>query len=357
MAGTTLTGQLIFSEAEPADDAEIRALLRRTPMGGQVAICFLQEPDYFAESNLLSGTHRTLVGRQNGRMVSIGSCSFRERFVNGAVRKVGYLKTLRLDPSVAGRFDILRRGYEAFRELVHVEAPEFLFTSIAADNTKALRFLERGLPGMPKYHFISDYTTLLIAVRDRSRVAESSAVELRKVAQLLNRSSMKNQLAPVWSAEELRSLEEAGLRREDFIVRGNDCMALWDQRSYRQTVIQAYSGISPYRRFFLNMLAGLAGYSGLPKPGEVLPLGFLSHCNTDMPESTFAEMLPEMLARAARRGLKFVVYGGCPADARLSYLKSRYVTQELRTKLYTVSWEKDPITFDNFDFYPEVALL
>ena len=157
MAGTTLDRQLTtagtarvpFALATPADDADIRRLLRENPMPGQITLTLEREPDYFADAGLPGTEKQTIVANEGGRVVCMGNCSIRERFVNGQPRRVGYLGGLRLDARAAGRFDILRRGYEFFRELQADRPADFYFTSIAADNAPARKFLERGLPGMP----------------------------------------------------------------------------------------------------------------------------------------------------------------------------------------------------------------
>src|ERR1700722_5671643 len=176
MAGTTLDRQLTtagtarvpFAPPPPADDADIRCLLRENPMPGQITLTLEREPDYFADADLPGTVKQTIIANQGGRIVCIGSCAIRERFVNGHSRRVGYLGGLRLDARTAGRFDILRRGYEFFRELQVDRPADFYFTSIAADNAPARKFLERGLPGMPAYEFIGEFVTVLIPMKSRA---------------------------------------------------------------------------------------------------------------------------------------------------------------------------------------------
>ena len=171
MAGTTLdrklmtarTGRVPFALATQADDADIRRLLRENPMPGQITLTLEREPDYFADAGLPGTVKQTIVANEGGRVVCVGSCATRERFVNGQPHRVGYLGGLRLDARVTGRFDILRRGYEFFRELQADNPADFYFTSIAADNAPARKFLERGLPGMPAYEFIGEFVTSVVA--------------------------------------------------------------------------------------------------------------------------------------------------------------------------------------------------
>jgi len=85
---------------------------------------------------------------------------------------------LRLDAAYAGRFDILRRGYQFFRELQADAPADFYFTSIAADNERARRLLERGLPSMPRYEFIGEFVTVLLRSARRSPARAKSRTEV-----------------------------------------------------------------------------------------------------------------------------------------------------------------------------------
>src|SRR5437016_827244 len=135
-----------FAVATEADDAEIRRLLRENPMPGRISLSLEREPCYFAGARLPGEAKQTIIAREEGRIVCVGNCVIRERFVNGEPRRVGYLGGLRLDAQYAGRFDIVRRGYEFFHQLQAGAPADFYFTSIAADNERARTFLERGLP-------------------------------------------------------------------------------------------------------------------------------------------------------------------------------------------------------------------
>src|SRR5262249_31753260 len=111
-------GRLAFALADQTDEADLRRLLRQTPMSGRIQISIEREPDYFAEEKGLTDSPRhrcrNIVAREAGRLLCAGSCAVGPRYLNGEPRPVGYLGGLRLDAAAAGRFDILRRGYEFF---------------------------------------------------------------------------------------------------------------------------------------------------------------------------------------------------------------------------------------------------
>lgn len=298
MAGPVATRELkprsvSFALATEADDPEICRLLRDNPMAGQISVSLEREPSYFAEAACTQLDHQTIVARENNRLICMGSCSFRTRFVNGRAGRVGYLGGLRLDQQAAGRFDVLRRGYNFFRELHHETEP--CFTAIASDNERAIRFLERAAPGMPIYDYVGEFVTAVLPVRKRTRANRSLTIErasnIDELVVFLNEHNCHYQFAPSWTAEDLLRLRGLGLQIGDFwqIRSGGRiaaCGTLWDQRSFKQTVVRAYAAPLSWARRWLNPMFAVCGRPQLPPVGTTLAHGFISHLAVaaDQPE-------------------------------------------------------------------------
>jgi hypothetical protein len=363
------TSRVCFAIATEADDADIRRLLRENPMPGNISLSLEREPNYFADARLPGETKQTIVARHNGRVICLGSCTIRLRFINGEPRRVGYLGGLRLDKGVAGRFDIVRGGYEFFRKLQGDSPADFYFTSIAADNARARKLLERGLPGMPRYEFIGDFVTVLLPSKhhDSTRNARTNAVPSKEqLIALLNHHNAGRQFAPCWSAEELTALQPLGLRPENFrFVRKNGQIAasaaLWDQRVFKQTVIRSYGPSLTFSRPALNLAALFTGGAKLPAEGETLANAFISHLVVEPGDS---EALPGLLAElrgdAAQRGIELLTAGFAAADPRLTVLRSHFRCREYHSRLYTVRWPECGGSSPDLDgriLAPEAALL
>ena len=190
MAGTIIESQLAarsssaiqFALAAKGDDPAIRRLLRDNPMRGEISISFEREPNIFHGTQIAGAEDQTILAFEKDRLVCIGRCSFRDRYINGGARRVGYLSDLRLARTAQGRFDILRRGYRFFHELQDDYPADFYFTSVSADNLRSIRFLERGLPGMPLYERLADFVTLLIPVpRQKHKLKNLNARSLARL--------------------------------------------------------------------------------------------------------------------------------------------------------------------------------
>jgi hypothetical protein len=355
MAGTTLEGKLMiarstrvqFTLATRADDAEIRRLLRENPTTGQIALTFEREPNYFVDSDWPGSEKQTIIARENGRVVCVGNCSLRQRFVNGTACRVGYLGGLRLDYQAAGRFDILRRGYDFFRALQSNHPADYYFTSIAADNQPARKFLERGLPGMPTYEFAGEFVTALLPVERQRRIHTALKVEtagLEEALSFLGRQSRQYQLAECWTAQELTVLSRLGLGVEHFqCVRVDGQVAaaatLWDQRAFKQTVIRGYARSLAFARPFLNQAGRLLSTPRLPPLGSTMAHAFVSHMATNLekPEA-FTALLAHLLESLAGRGIELLTVGFAATDPRLELLRGKWRGREYLSRIYLVRW-------------------
>jgi hypothetical protein len=274
---------------------------------------------------------------------------------------VGYLGGLRLDRRFAGRFDILRRGYNFFRE-VQQEAPaDFYFTSIAADNKRARTFLERGLRGMPRYESVCEFVTLMIS----TLACRPSRQKTREVAcpgspdamlDFLNERNSTYQFAPHWSTEALGDWEPRVIRNGEQL---EACGALWDQRQFKQIVVRGYSTVLARVRPVLNNFSRLTRQPRLPAIGETLSIAFASHLASKTNESLLH--LIQQLANSARgRGIELLTLGFASNDPRLELIQQNLRCHEYRSRLYVVHWPGIGGTADELDnriLAPEAALL
>jgi hypothetical protein len=363
---TGVNSEIQFSIATEADDVDIRRLLRENPMAGRISLALEREPDYFTDARYSGDAHQTIVARNGGRVVCVGTCSFRERFVNGTPHRVGYLGGLRLDVRFGGRSDILRRGYSYFHELQRANPADFYFTSIAADNHRARQFLERNLTGMPRYEHLDNFVTTLLPVPRSGRVeaSETSAAGAGESLAMLLEHNGRYQFAPHWTAEELQALHPLGLLPDDFRAvrdRGKPvaCAALWDQRPFKQTVIRGYAAPLAWARPWINFVARLLRRPGLPAVGAVLAHAAVSHLAmpADQPEK-LVELVHSLVPLARSKGIEWLTLGFAAADPRRAALRNRFAAREYRSCLYRVRWAGLPN--DDLDDRlpcPEIALL
>jgi hypothetical protein len=323
---------------------------------GWITLAYEREPDYLLGTTLEGPVQQTVLARtaQDGALVGTFSRSERLAFVNGEPQPLGYLGLLRLRDCFRGRTRYLREGYEACRRFLHdPERTPYYVTSIIEGNATARRVLEAGLPGLPAYRPWQEFATLALPCRRHAgtlprglQVVPGSTELLGDIAACLQRNYARYALAPYWTAADLASPERCrGLRPQDFRValrrdRVVGCLALWDQRSFKQHVVRGYApGVGRWRRP-INLATRMLSLPRLPGPGEALAEAALSHAASDAddPEVLLA-LVAAARAEAHRRGLSIVTLGLARRNPMLRAVQAAFRHLEYRSLLYLVHWE------------------
>jgi len=366
--------------ATPADDAALRALLRRAVMPGAVQVAFTREPAYAAGQGAAGASDATVVWQREGALTAMGRCSVRTLHRNGAPTRVAYLGELRFDPTRPTSARGMRDGYAALAEFAAAAGAEGCFTSIAEDNARARRVLENGgRLGLPAYRPLYRLVTLLAPLRRSSlklvlsnargtasatETEVSSSQQVDELTAFLEASARRAQLSLTWDAARWQSLAAHGIRPADFVVvRANGeivaAAAVWDQRSFRQTVIAGYDGVLGQVRPLVNAVRALADEPRLPAPGETLAQGSLLGATVSSPEH-WPALWRAAAIRGAARGLSWLALARDAEDAELPVLRLLLRPREYRTTLYDVLWRDRPVWREPWHVgiaRPEVALL
>jgi hypothetical protein len=366
-------------EATAADDPAIRALLHARPMDGAIRVALTRDPDWRRAAAVEGERGLTLVFHHpaDGRFLGFAARSVRRRYIDGKPTWVGYLGQLR---AVAGSVGLgrLRRGYERFREARRPDEAPFDLTAILTDNHPARRLLERGLPGLPPYRPLAELETLILSttrrhLRSRRRrgdkgrspgaavplsMLETGPATVPDFLAFLEGQLRHRPFAPVWTAEDFTPRGRARdltpddvfvLRQEGRVVATG---ALWDQRAFKQTVIQGYApwlgALRPLVNFGLRLGQGLGlgavGQPPLPPPGTVLPLAYLA-CFAVAGEGTqegvarACAMVEGVRREAHRRGLGQLAFTLPREHPLTAPLRRRFAARPYHSLLYAVVWE------------------
>ncbi|MGE0496059.1 MAG: hypothetical protein AB7S38_43040 [Vulcanimicrobiota bacterium] len=302
-----------FDLASPNDEARLRELAASVAVPGWVRVSYRREPDFFAAGAVLGDPHQVLVARDpQGRPVGCASRSVRPLWMAGEPRAVGYLSGLRVSPQQSGRA-ITPRGFAFLRELHQDGLCQSYLTTIIEDNQRARRLLEsRPRPSMPAYRAVARLRTRAIPLtRRRHRSLGWARPEHeQQLLAFLRRQGAKRNGFPV--IERLgRGMPEVG----DFCLafegaRLVGAAALWDQRAYKQTVVEGYASSLARLRHVVN---GLAGNRLLPAVGEQLAMACLA-CWLAPDRQVLAQLVETVAAEARRRGLAYLMVAGLASD-------------------------------------------
>lgn len=371
LCATFKTGGIIFRKASADDNEKLKAALRDNALDSWVQLSLEREPSYFAGDSLLGSSFAVIAcdEKQPDVMVGMYSCAFFPVHLNGTATDVLYLGGLRVNQPYRHRLHILKSGFASIKQLApNLAAAALIFTSVASENTPARRLLEAGLKGMPRYRPLGNMETLAFNTKQgklQGLLQSATPQDVPALVEFFNRQAARYQYSPVLSTEWLLSLSGSqGLSLSDFwlakdgaAIRG--CLAIWDQRAFKQTVVRGYRfPLSVFRRAY-NLFAAATGRVILPAPGQTLQQMFLSFVAFDNPAGEFPlRVVQEGLARARQRGAAVAILGISEQNPLAALLRRKLRPSIYRTCIETVSWPGDPEPIHSgCAAQPEVALL
>lgn len=344
-----------YRPATPADDADLRRLLRANAMPSWVTMSLEREPSFFAGANRF-GIDHAFIARRNGEAAGMYVGSEHEVHVNGLPARIGYLGGLRIDPAFRHSLRNLRDGFASIRALAQSARIPFWYTSIAAGNRPARRLLEAQLAGIPEYRPTGEMLSLALS-RTRGRRLTiwrpPGADEVETMCAFHNRIAARQQFSPVLTPDFVHRGEAR------FFVRTvggriDACMALWNQQDYKQTMIRGYRRPLALAIPLYNAWACLAGRVRLPKANHALDQSYLAFLAVEPQEAS--GIVPLIRDALSLCETSIMVVGVGASDPSLESLRKAFAPAEYRSVIHVVSHERPPV-LDDLPVRPEVAIL
>jgi len=360
-----------FRHARADDDHRLRGLLRDNELDAWVRLSFEREPNYFAGENLMGAACTVIAEGRDRADAAMGmyNCAFLPVYVDGKAETIGYLGGLRIASAHRRRIGYVRQGYDSIRQLAPDRATlPYWMTSIASENSAARRLLEAGLRHLPRYLPVGRMRTFAIAV-NKAKAADLlqpvCASDVDELVAFHAAQARTFQFAPVLDRAWLLALDgRHGLSLQDFLIwrvdgRIQACLALWDQRAFKQTVVRGYRKPLDRLRGVYNVLARAGGWPDLPAAGraiEQLYLAFLAIDESRHPQ--LPSIIRHALHLAAGRNARMGVLG-LSLDNPLSAIVQRHFRcWRYDTCIEAVIWPgHDDLPLPRGPVQPEVALL
>lgn len=369
---TYRAGNITIRRATAADDGALRQVLRDNTMQGWVRLALEREPSYFAGGDL-AGHDCVVIGedrRHHGAIVGMYHVAFMPAWVNGEPVPVAYLGSLRINPGYRHRFGLLKHGFASIRPLTAPDstAARYWFTSISSDNEVARRLLEANRPGLPRYTPVSELHTLAMSVRHAQRPALLRAARPADVPAICDfhaQQARGYQFAPRLTPGLLNRLCDSGrLSIGDFRLledRGTiaACVAVWDQRRFKQACVRGYRFPLNYLRPAYNLYAWLRRRPPLPRPGKRLDSVYLAFFGlAPAAHGIASEILREALHSVRALGGRIGLLGLAGDHPVRPAVEAVLHPAVYRTWIETVSWQDpDGTPLHGAPAQPEIALL
>lgn len=349
---------LHFELAGAGDDADLRRLLRENPIPGSISLSFEREPNYFSASAIEGAFHQTIIAREadTNRVIAFGNRSVRRLYVNGQAKDVGYMSQLRVDPSYSKGLYLARGlagGFKKFHELHRDRRAPYYLMSVIEENHPARRLLTSNLA---EYPHVKEYTRLftyaVYPLRSKRLIPLPRGLVLRRgardmlpaIVDCLNRNGARKQFALCWDEDTLRSPLASGLAVEGFFLaldgsRVVGCLALWNQRSFKQTVVRGYSGALARFRPWVNLISPLGLFPYLPEVGT--PLKQSHACLPAIDEDdplVFAALLRALYNEAVERNDHYFTIGLAEPHPFHEAVKT-YRPLTYASRIYLAGWD------------------
>jgi len=343
-----------YELATESDDKVLRELLKNNSMSSWVDISIEREPSYFAGLNRCTRDF-AVIAQDGEQTVGMYNCSFQSVYFNGIACTQGYLGGLRVNLPYRNKIKVLQDGYASIQQLLPAGDHPFWFTSVATENTKARRLLERGLPRMPRYNMSGEVVTLVLPVvqgRPLNLWRSAAESDIPEILDFYNREASKFQYAAVLSESVIHHI---GLG--NFLIYGEHniqaCLAIWDQSNFKQIVARAYRPLLHLVRPLYNLYATLTRRVRLPATGQPLSQSFLAFAAFSEQSMIHAvDLIRDVLHQCSTKTAVIGLHDQHPLLVDLNRLKPMIY----RTCLYTVTFDNQPL-LDGRHAQPEVALL
>jgi hypothetical protein len=349
--------------AKPDDDAAIRRLLAANAVPGRVSVAYEREPNYFDGCATMGRTCQVLVARQQAddQIVGVACRVTRPVFINGLEAKIGYLGQLRVDERARGRW-LVSRGFGFLKQLHDADPVPAYLMSVIEGNREALGVLiERRRRGYPVFRELGRLFTLALALGPSKRrkieraslcdIAPAGREALPDIVAFLRRQGAARQFYPAYREEDFCGDSTRGFRVEDFFVarRGREIagvIGLWDQSSYKQTIVRGYAGWLRRMRPAYNVAAKLLARPRLPSVGESISYAYASFvCVAGDDREVFRALLRRVYEAAAERGYSYLMIGFDERDPFLKVARS-YPHITYRSRIYLAGWDQGENIFE-----------
>jgi hypothetical protein len=345
-----------FDLATPEDDPALRALMAATPMPGRVTVAFERKPGFYQGCRTMGPFYQVLVARRKaGQEIAVVICrAVRQHYINGKAHNLGYIGGIRVAEDQRGRW-LLQRGLP-FLRLLHADERTQIYWGAISDENHVSRgvLIERARRNFPQAREVACIYTLAIILRNAKpvlpfpgQIERGSSETLDEIVAFLQTQGAQRQFFPRYTAADFGpGGTTPGFDLADFFVARRDgrivgVIGLWDQGSFKQSIVRGYDRSLRLLKPVYNLAARLVGMPPLSEIGGQIHSAYASFiCIANGDPVTFAALLRSMYNLAAQRGYAYLMLGLTKDDPLLP-LAQKYAHIAYHSRVYLGAWEED----------------
>ncbi len=193
-------------QASEADNDELIALTRMTPMDGGISLRIDREPDFFALLRL-RGKSKVFVAVRGPQVIGCISAALRTAYISGVPETIAYIGDMKVHPSFSGSLVAVRliKALEADLRLNGID----LCFCVAADGNHRVMPLFEGRLGMPRWVRLGRFLVNGLipspfkSHSKRSFIDAAQPADLPAMTSLLDRFHRSRQFAPQLGEDEV----------------------------------------------------------------------------------------------------------------------------------------------------------
>ena len=311
---------------------------------------FEREPGYFLGASVMGDRCTTIVAEEsdNGALAGTACIARAERYVRGLPTDVGYIGQMRVAPKYQG-YMLPLRGLLALEKTLSADLPDLFFTVIPNENRTARAIFSGNVRrSFPVLTEVAQLMTVGIDA-NRTRAAPSGVVKkatrekLPRIIAFLQEEGQRREFFPKYrTADFTGGARVRGFSPSGFFVveehgRILGVAGLWNQSSYKQSVVQGYSGWLRVMKPIYNAFAPLLSLSRLPQRGDHIRSAYLSFLAVkDDDPGILSALIDAACTEARQLDLDFVILGLSENDPQLGTAR-RYSHISYRSTLYAFS--------------------
>ena len=342
--------------ADARHNGDLCALMRDVAMPGAITLIFGRQPDFFHGLDVQGKFNQVGVSYAGTQLAGMGCRSVKPMYIQGKEVDFGYLHALRRSRAASGGvtaaiFRLLREVHEDQR------APGYLTTVIAGNDAAMRAMVQSRNPLMPHFFDLGTYHVHAIFLNRRRRphhfasgvrIVRGDAARLLQIVEFLQKQGARRQFFPHYTAEDFTAAFTRGFAPEDFYLAFKKdtlvgVIGVWDQSSYKQHQIAAYSGVLKARKVINFGLKGL-GYPGLPEVGQKLSNVSLSFVSIEGDEPALYHQLIDAIYQDYKTRDYSLIFAGFHARDPLRFAVQKYRSVVYNSQLFLTCWD-DGLSF------------
>ena len=279
--------------AKKSDDDNLRTVLRKTVMRGDMSLTFETEPSFFKAISIIGEKQTVLVIRDIEKNIIVGFAirSIKRVFINEKMTNVGYLSTVRILPEYRGR-RLLYLGIKKLNNILEKSSEKINFTTIIKDNFYAQKVISNSRAGMPNYMNVGINKTFAIKPSKKNRYKGLKKINIKRgingfnieeIVSFINENGKKKDFFPVFTKKNIEDFSKLNFNLNNIYIAyfRNEILGFvgcWDQTEFKQTLVKGLSLKNKLLRYVNNyFLSHIIDTPAIPNLDTYIKAFFLNY--------------------------------------------------------------------------------